>query len=181
MPTAGTGPMSSEFSHWCRCMSSDVYKYRTSDIRCEMEGPSRCCRCRSSDVWCRSGEDDRLAEHGVAADERGPDVGPHAGHGRVAGVVPHVHLATELPLLVLDSVARALKYFYAWKYFYTQKRLFMLSVLTVFMLSVLNIFYLHQIFFGLPRNIFTWETRLHAVWTHWRMKFCSWAHCRMLG
>ena len=36
------------------------------------------------DAGCRSGEDDRLAEHGVAADERGPDVGPHAGHGRVA-------------------------------------------------------------------------------------------------
>ena len=92
-------------------MSSDVYKYRTSDIRCLIQVPSRSYRCRGS--GCRSGEDDRLAEDGVAADERGPDVGPHAGHGRVAGVVPHVHLATELPLLVLDSVARALKYFYA--------------------------------------------------------------------
>ena len=101
---------------------------------------------------CLSGDYYGLAEDGGAEDEGWPDVSPDPEAGGLTGVVPHVHLSTELSLLVLNTEGRGLEYCRNYRYFGC---------------SMLN--------------IFTWDNKLQALFTHFRMNICSCEHCLIEG
>ena len=99
-----------------------------------------------------SRDDHGLAEDLRAEDEGRPDVGPDRRVGGVTGVMSHVDLGPELSLLVLDAVCRGLK----------DRR---------------NGGYLSL--YG--QCISTWDNRLQALFTHFRMNVCNWEHWRIEG